>query len=285
MHKTVKEIQDALLAPFAREDIEFRVCRISAKKNKASVLAYITARGIMQRLDEVFGLENWTDAYEVLQAGVKCKLSVRVLDEWITKEDVAPFTNIEALKGAFSDSLKRAGVKFGIGRYLYDLEESWVDIVPDKPTNAKFPIHYHNSDGVIGYWVEPNLPTWAQPSKTNTQMNTTATQTAPVPQTVTVPEEVNNKLDELLQKKFLTASRYDYYVKLWSDPKLDDKQKDLATCQLQLVEQWGNNVVYESGIDTDLKKDIYRKILAATPENIEQVKAELTRISVLELAA
>ncbi len=72
----------------------------------------------MDRLDEVFGCEKWSDEYQVLEIGVTCKLSVKLNGEFITKEDAAPFTSIEALKGSFSDALKRAAVKFGIGRYL-----------------------------------------------------------------------------------------------------------------------------------------------------------------------
>src|SRR5262249_14174357 len=33
----------------------------------------------------------------------------------------------DRLKAAFSDALKRAAVKFGIGRYLYRLPSQWVD--------------------------------------------------------------------------------------------------------------------------------------------------------------
>ncbi len=83
------EIQKGLSAPFPSTDIEFRVCRVSQRTKKANVLAYITARGIMRRLDEVFGIDGWRDEYEVLDSGVKCRLSVRLDDAWITKEVVA----------------------------------------------------------------------------------------------------------------------------------------------------------------------------------------------------
>ncbi len=156
-------IQEALKKPFPRGDIEFRVGRVSAKNRKANVLAYITARGIMNRLDGVFGIEGWKDEYEVLATGVKCRLSVKIGKDWVTKADVAPFTNIEALKGAFSDSLKRAGVKFGIGRYLYDLPEHWVEIQSERPRDAALPVHYISSDSVTGWWEEPQLPEWALP--------------------------------------------------------------------------------------------------------------------------
>jgi hypothetical protein len=39
-------------------------------------------------------------------------------------------SDVEAEKGAISDAFKRAAVKWGIGRYLYDLDSPWVDLVP-----------------------------------------------------------------------------------------------------------------------------------------------------------
>ena len=38
---------------------------------------------------------------------------------WVTKSDGAEDSTIEAVKGAYSDSFKRAAVKWGIARYLY----------------------------------------------------------------------------------------------------------------------------------------------------------------------
>jgi hypothetical protein len=38
----------------------------------------------------------------------------------------------DRLKAAFSDALKRAAVKFGVGRYLYRLPSQWVDWDPQR---------------------------------------------------------------------------------------------------------------------------------------------------------
>ncbi|QTD50717.1 Rad52/Rad22 family DNA repair protein [Sulfidibacter corallicola] len=43
-------------------------------------------------------------------------------DRHAFREDGAPFTETEPLKGAFSSALKRAAVQFGVGRYLYELD-------------------------------------------------------------------------------------------------------------------------------------------------------------------
>jgi hypothetical protein len=45
----------------------------------------------------------------------------------------------DRLKAAFSDALKRAAVKFGVGRYLYRLPAQWVDYDPQKRQFVRTP--------------------------------------------------------------------------------------------------------------------------------------------------
>ena len=98
-------------------------------------------------------------------------LSLRVVDsegnsEWITKWDGADDTHVEATKGGLSDAEKRAAVKWGIGRYLYDLSEGWADCSLDLKAGR----YYANSQiGKKGQkeeyikfsWNPPRLPDWA----------------------------------------------------------------------------------------------------------------------------
>lgn len=111
---------------FEPADIEFRAGATTSDKTKALALAYITSRAVMDRLDAVAGPANWKDEYQFLSDGVVCTLSLRIDGEWIAKTDGAPYTNFEGFKGGISDSLKRAAVKWGIGRYLYALPAMWV---------------------------------------------------------------------------------------------------------------------------------------------------------------
>jgi len=83
-------------------------------------LVYIDARDVMDRLDTVFGVDGWQTKYEYLGGRMICNLSVQFNDTWITKSDGAGDSNIEGEKGGISDSLKRAAVLLGIGRYLYN---------------------------------------------------------------------------------------------------------------------------------------------------------------------
>ena len=92
----------------------------------ALALAYLDARDVMDRLDSAVGPANWRDSYEETSKGrLLCTLSIRVDGEWISKADGAGNTDVEGEKGAISDALKRAAVKWGIGRYLYDLGNVW----------------------------------------------------------------------------------------------------------------------------------------------------------------
>jgi hypothetical protein len=65
-----------------------------------------------------------------------CRLRIRMADSWIVKADVGGQSEQpdegDRMKAAFSDALKRAAVKFGIGRYLYRLPAQWCDYDPQK---------------------------------------------------------------------------------------------------------------------------------------------------------
>lgn len=123
----------AMLAePFPQESVSWRAGAMTRDGKKAMALAYIDARDVMRRLDEVFGIAGWQCRYERLGDVTVCSIGVwfRADGEpektWIWKADGAGDTDFEAEKGALSDAFKRAAVRWGIGRYLYDLPSPWV---------------------------------------------------------------------------------------------------------------------------------------------------------------
>jgi hypothetical protein len=131
----VQAIAQALAAPFHPKDVKFKPQVV--KNNRCLAMAYIDARVIQDRLDEVLGVENWQDHYEFLPDGsVVCRLRLKFGKRWITKADVGSPSDQpdsgDRVKAAVSDALKRAAVKFGIGRYLYRLPAEWVDYDPIK---------------------------------------------------------------------------------------------------------------------------------------------------------
>lgn len=119
-----------LAAEFPRAAVHWRVQGKPYERNgkfAAMALAYIDARDVMDRLDQVCGPANWQDSYTETPSGrVVCTLSIRIGDDWVAKSDGAGGTQVEAEKGGLSDALKRAAVKWGIGRYLYRLDSPWV---------------------------------------------------------------------------------------------------------------------------------------------------------------
>lgn len=130
-----RQITAALAAPFLPTEVKWKPQ--SVKGSRALAIAYIDARVVQERLDEVFGVDGWQDEYQVQQDGsVVCRLSCRFGDTWLTKMDVGGMSEQpdggDRLKAAFSDALKRAAVKFGVGRYLYRLPHQWADYDPQR---------------------------------------------------------------------------------------------------------------------------------------------------------
>ncbi len=128
----------ALAAPFHPSAISWRIGSTTADKSKGMALAYLDARAVMDRLDEVCGVENWQCRYSHAGQKTVCDIGIAVRAtltkdeqfsiEWVWKADGAGDSDIEAEKGALSDAFKRAGVRWGIGRYLYDLDSPWVEL-------------------------------------------------------------------------------------------------------------------------------------------------------------
>lgn len=152
--------------PFAPDDIEWRI-QSSGKKADgkfwARVLAYVTNRAIMERLDQIVGRENWRNEFAPGPlGGVVCGLSIRIHDEWVTKWDGADNTDIESVKGGLSNAMKRAAVQWGIGRYLYQLEEGFAATSTEKQSGPQW--HYAKTKDGVFYWRPPQLPESALPS-------------------------------------------------------------------------------------------------------------------------
>lgn len=120
-------ILEQLSAPFDPDRVSWRVGATSQDKSKGLALAYIDARDVMQRLDEVAGA-GWQCNYPHAGTKTVCSIGIKVGDEWIWKSNGAGDSDVEAEKGALSDAFKRAAVMWGIGRYLYDVDSPWVQI-------------------------------------------------------------------------------------------------------------------------------------------------------------
>lgn len=140
-HET--EFFGRLCAPFEPHQV-----KILSKSGRN--LSYITSRTLMNRLDEVCGPAGWSPEYRMNADGLTCKLSLLVPDQepgewkWMAKEDGGGFAGMASEedneKSGYSDALKRAGVAWGVARYLYrdgvpDYlgEQRPPDMPPDRP--------------------------------------------------------------------------------------------------------------------------------------------------------
>ncbi|MEM1054598.1 MAG: Rad52/Rad22 family DNA repair protein [Bacteroidota bacterium] len=125
-----------LSAPFPADDVEWKPGATTRDKKKGLAMAYITARAVQDRLDEVFTPGGWKNEFrEGPSGGVICRIYFKTGEtladgspEWAWREDGADNTDVEAVKGGLSNAMKRAGAALGIGRYLYKLPQPWVPL-------------------------------------------------------------------------------------------------------------------------------------------------------------
>ena len=120
-----------LKEPLGIEDIDFRVQSIN-KGGYATILAYKDARVDMNRLDKVVGPENWQRDHKEIKNVVYCGIGIIVEDGWVWKWDAGTESLTEKQKGEASDSFKRAGFNWGIGRELYDYPAITVQLRADE---------------------------------------------------------------------------------------------------------------------------------------------------------
>ena len=130
----------------------------SVKENKGfSLLAYKDSRADVKRFNEVFGL-RWKPEYSYDSNGIlKCKISVYDDDigQWIGREDVGVESYTEKEKGSYSDALKRAGFRWGVGIELYDMPFIWIQWTKwyGKRPSAR-PTDWRLCQGEGGYYIE-----------------------------------------------------------------------------------------------------------------------------------
>ena len=89
----MNEVEIALKRPFAINKLRWR------KGGGSKELVYITARDVMDRLDEVCGVDGWQSNFDYIGDRMICKLSIRFYHKteevskwavsWVTKSDGA----------------------------------------------------------------------------------------------------------------------------------------------------------------------------------------------------
>lgn len=166
-----KDFQRELNQPFESHEIEWRINRKGFSNGKpwATAIPYITSRAVQDRLDSVFGLFGWKNKTTmVTDKGFLSGISIKHDGEWITKMDGAEGSNsngMDLIKSGSSNALKRAAVLLGIGRYLYDLDEFFVDTVVSDGWKHPYGNVYKDSknQNKLVAWRTPSLPLWSLP--------------------------------------------------------------------------------------------------------------------------
>lgn len=146
---------------------------------KGQFLAYIESRDVYDRMDQVFGPGQWQDSFSPLNNddhSVEVGLGALINDRWVWKYDVGYPNNPgsdkeeEPFKAAVSDGIKRAGIHWGIGRFLYSLDPVWVEVdkwgKPLKPINDN--PEAHTVDEHTGEVTEPKRAAADAPARAAT---------------------------------------------------------------------------------------------------------------------
>lgn len=222
-----KEIGRLLAEPFPPDVVSWKPQ--SVKGNRALAVAYVSARDVMDRLDDVLGVGGWSDHYDIRESGsVLCTLRVKVGGEWVTKCDIGSPSEQpdagDAIKAAVSDALKRAAVKLGVARYLYHLPMTWCDY-----------------DAVKKQFVQtPRLPDWALPAKRTPQNATQLTQPPPAP--LASAQQVY-KIEAMVEEANVGGPE----IKKWLDKANATEWAEMTAAQVQACIDECNRRVAERG--------------------------------------
>lgn len=108
------------------DDIEVRIATV--KEKGITLLLYKDARCDMRILDKCIGAGSWQRDHKELKGNIYCGISIWDTEKamWITKWDCGSESFTEKEKGEASDSFKRAGFNWGIGRELYTKIFIWI---------------------------------------------------------------------------------------------------------------------------------------------------------------
>jgi hypothetical protein len=178
-----------LAEPFGLSEIKWRVTHTTHDGTRGAVIAFADPRAYTDRLNQLFTPSGWTRNYDVtavsavsrqkrdkvIQTGkvlVTCTLTIARLgthtgsgEQWADEQN--------AMTSAEAQAFKRASSCFGLGRYLYNLPETWVTL-DDRGRPIKL----------------PTLPAWALP-KSNSAAGKTNPACGPRP-----PEVQRGPIDQ-----------------------------------------------------------------------------------------
>ena len=227
-----------LKEPFPASDIEWRLQSCGEKNGKfwGKALAYITSRAVQDRLDEVCGPDGWQTSIRREGDAYLCTLSIRVTHEdgtteFISRTDGADATDIEPIKGGISGAVKRVAVQFGIGRYLYNLKDSWANVCENGVLTGC------TKEKKYFKWNPPALPDWALPGGTGKPpVDNKTKNTQPAEQSLPDDGELVNatiKLESYINDGVLNGDFLKRAKEHISNKNLEGIKNTIAWCESQ----------------------------------------------------
>lgn len=116
------------MRPLRPDEIEVRIGQIYS--GGCSMLLYKNARVDMAVLDELYGPTGWQRDHKEVKGNMYCGIGIWDDEKacWVWKWDAGTESNTEKEKGEASDSFKRAGTNWGIGRELYTSPFIWLEV-------------------------------------------------------------------------------------------------------------------------------------------------------------
>lgn len=204
---------------------KWRVQSFSKSSQTASCVAYVDARDVMDILDQVVGTENWQSDFKEIKGNLYAGVGIRLNNsiEWVWKWDCGTESNTEKEKGEASDAFKRAAVKWGVGRFLYDIPIQYVKS-NEKKTASNYPFVVDDNGQKV--WDITKFINDKMVNKNTTQQKQQVKNQEPaaVQTSENVIDIQKRKDQEQMQKDFIavkngTIFQWTNVVKKWLDKK------------------------------------------------------------------
>jgi hypothetical protein len=138
---------------FDPADVDFKPQTFSKDGTKALAIAFVDPRRYQEKLDAVLGIANWSVEYRSLgevttasettkaRGAVVARLTIFDTDtgRTVVREEVGEFdgTGMAQYPTASAQAFKRACVTLGLGRYLYDLPQTWAVVENRRITDSE----------------------------------------------------------------------------------------------------------------------------------------------------
>jgi len=127
---------------FPVEDVEFKPQTMSKDGTKALAIAFVDPRAYQRRLDDAVGVANWSVEYRPLgERAIIARITITDIDTGLTvvREEVGEFDDkgLAQYPTASAQAFKRACVTLGLGRYLYDMPQTWVNVDNRRITDSE----------------------------------------------------------------------------------------------------------------------------------------------------